>query len=60
MTSAGQLISGPTELQAPAISRIYDRFNNKNKNYQLKIILTVFSFLKIYKTYNGFKNLNFN
>jgi hypothetical protein len=45
-TTAGPLTSGPTELKEPAISRIYDRVNNKNKAYRLKIILTVFSFSK--------------
>jgi hypothetical protein len=46
MTSAGHLIFEPTELNEPAILRIYDRINNKNKFSRRKKVLTVFSFSK--------------
>jgi hypothetical protein len=43
MKSAGALIFEPTEINEPAISRIYARIINKNKFFLKKKVLTVFS-----------------
>jgi hypothetical protein len=55
MTSAGPLIFEPTELNEPAISRIYARINNKNKFSRRKKSI----FKKFKKHSTVFQNSNF-